>query len=272
MISKRLSSVPGFVSALLAGVFGITAPAADAGVETCIETGAAVDLAGQRPTEDAADGAPAAQMIEKLGASKYRIGMVTLEQKTREIRFPAKVNMNRGLIEYLLCQQRGKVHETLFVTEISPTHLGAAFALLRYPASNELFPVTDEAGHPTGLYPKVNQAVKDGARIAIEVEWTNDGKSRRLAVNGWIQHTVKSTAMKPGPWLYTGGDFSQSKFVPEQTGDLAAIMAVPGAMIHFPGPDNDDKSWQVRSDHVPPVGTPVTIIISPYSTRPVSKP
>jgi len=102
--------------------------------------------------------APATPQIEKLGPSKYRIGMVTLEQKARGIRFPAKVNMNRGLIEYLVCQQRGKVHEALLVTEIPPPHLGGAFALLRYPASNDIFPSTDAAGHPSGVYPNVQHA------------------------------------------------------------------------------------------------------------------
>ena len=171
---------------------------------------------------------PAKPQIEKLGESKYRIGTVTIEQKTREIRFPAKVNMNQGLLEYLICEQQGKVHEALLITEISPTHLCLAFTLLRYPPSNELFSLIDETGHPTGLYPNVAPAVKAGARIAIEVEWTAEGKTHRLPVNDWIQHNIKTTAMKAGPWLYTGSDFHEGKFIPEMTGDLAAIMTMPG--------------------------------------------
>jgi hypothetical protein len=216
---------------------------------------------------------PAKPQIEKLGEFKYRLGTVIIQQKTREIRFPAKVNINQGLFEYLICGQQGKVHEALLITEISPTHLSLAFTLLRFPPSNELFSTLDETGHQTGLYPNVSATVKAGARIAIEVEWNADGSTHRLPVNEWIQHSVKTTAMKAGPWLYTGSDFYEGKFIPEMTGDIAAIMTMPSAMINYPGSDNDDNVWFGFPKRIPPVGTPVTVIITPFSnSRPLPKP
>ena len=222
-----------------------------------------------------ADGAK--PQVEKLGEGKYRIGGVTLDAKTREIRFPTKVNMDNGLQEYIVCKgPQGKLHEALLVTEINATHLSLAFTLLRYAPSPELFGLRDESGHPTGLYPNVPATVKAGARIAVDVEWVADGKTHRLPINDWLQLSVKQEGMKSGPWLYTGSDFYEGKFIPEMSGDLAAIMVDQGCLINYPGSDNVDSGsqvWYAYPKRVPAVGTPVTVIITPYSnTRPLPKP
>jgi len=209
--------------------------------------------------------------VEKLDEFSYRIGDVTLDKQSREIRFPTKVNMSQGLLEYLIVLTKGKVHEALLVTEISPTHLNLAFTLLRYPASLELFSLTDKNGRVIDEHPKVSAAVKAGARIAIDVEWDDQGKTRRLPVNQWIQHTVTSANMKAGPWLYSGSDFQKGHYIPAMTGDICAIMVDPGAITNYPGDDNGDNVWFAFPKRVPPVGTPVTVIISPYSKTPQLK-
>ena len=213
---------------------------------------------------------PAKPQIEKLDETRYRIGKITFDRKTREIRFPAKVNMAEGLLEFLLVQQQGKVHESLLITDASPTHLNLAFMLLRYPASTELFSLLDETGHMTGLYPNVPAEVKAGARILIDVEWKDgEAKNRRNSVNEWIQHSEKSTAMPPGPWLYSGSDSYEGKYIPEITGDIAAVFTAPAAMINYPGNDNEsDLVWFAFPKRVPAKDTEVTVIISPFAKTP----
>lgn len=214
---------------------------------------------------------PAKPSVVKLDETRYQVGQVTFDRKTREIRFPTKVNMSEGLIEYLLVLKQGKAHEALLITEISPTHLNLALTLLRYSPSRELFFLSDEAGRLTGNRADVPAAVKNGARIAVDVEWTENGNTRRVPVNEWLQNTAKDTVMAPGPWLYTGSDFSEGKYIPELTGDIAGVMVAPSAIINYPGSDNlDDVTWFAFPKRVPSVGTNVTVIIAPYSnTKPL---
>ena len=73
--------------------------------------------------------------VNKLDETRCQIGGVIFDQKTREIRFPTKVNMTEGQLEYLIVHENGKVHESLLSTTVSPTHLNLAFTLLRYPPS-----------------------------------------------------------------------------------------------------------------------------------------
>ena len=203
--------------------------------------------------------------VKKLDATHYQIGGISFDEKTREIRFPAKVNLTEGLLEFLIVHQNGKVHEALLSTEISPTDLNLAFTLLRYPPSRELYPLPEEDGAASSKFPVVPSDTKARARIAIDVEWTMDGKVRRVPINEWLQHAVKATSMPAGPWVYGGSEFFEGKFIAETSGDIAAIFLAMSALINYPGDDNNSNDvWTPFPKRVPPVETNVTVVIAPY--------
>ena len=226
----------------------------------------------QQAPEAAAE--PVKPSVRKLDGTRYQIGGVIFDQKTREIRFPTQVNLTEGLLEYLIVHQNGKVHEALLSTEISPTHLNLAFTLLHYSPSKELYPLPNETGGTSNNFPEVPAEVKATARVTIDVEWTAEGKVRRVPVNEWIQHSVTSAAMPAGPWVFGGSDFHEGKFVAETTGDIAAIFLSMAALINYPGDDNaDDTAWAPFPKRIPPEGTNVTVIIAPYqNVKPLPKP
>jgi hypothetical protein len=209
--------------------------------------------------------APVEPVIRKLDEFRIQIGGVTLDQRTREIRFPAEINMKEGLLEFLIVHTKGKIHESLLVTDISPTHLNLAFMLLRYKASPELYPIFEELGVSSGKFPEVDEATRVGARILIDVEWEQDGKMRRMPVNDMIQHAVKAQAIPAGPWVYGGSVVHDGKYSAEVTGDIAAIFLSASAMINYPGEgNNDDTIWIPFPKRVPDFGTKVTVIIAPF--------
>lgn len=212
---------------------------------------------------------PVKPNVEKLDGNRFRIGKVVFDRSTREIRFPARVNMTEGLLEFLVVHENGKVHESLFITDTSPTDINLALTLLRYSASRELYPLPNETGGVTDKYPDVPEDVKQGARVALFIEREESGTTRRVPANEWIQHAVKSTHMPSGPWVYGGSEFHDGKFVPETTGDLIAIFVAPSALINYPGADNrDDTVWLVYPKRVPAEGTHVQIVIAPYKNIP----
>ncbi len=203
--------------------------------------------------------------VKKLDNTRYQIGEIIFDEKSREIRFPVSVNMTEGLLEFLVVHQSGKIHESLFHTEISPTQLNLALTLLRYPTSKELYPLPNERGDVSDRYPDVSAEVKAAARVIIEAEWTEDEKIHRFPVNEMIQHEVKATAMAAGPWVYSGSDFSDGKFVAETSGDIIAIYLAMSALINFPGEDHgNDSVWIPFQKRLPAHGSVITLIIRPY--------
>lgn len=246
-------------------------------IPACVSLALAQDRPPAEPKSlPAADQAaePVKPSVKKLDGTRYQIGEVVFDQKAREIRFPAKVSVTERTLEYLIVQQNGKAYESLLVTAISPTHLNLAFALLRYLPSRELYALPNETGGISGNFPVVPAEVKAAARVTIEVEWSEDGKVRRVPANEWIQHQVKATAMPAGPWVYGASDFYEGKYVPETTGDIAAISVSSSALLNYPGADNDDGNvWTPFPKRVPAEGTNVTVIIAPYQTaKPLPKP
>ncbi|NJM38536.1 MAG: hypothetical protein HC845_12125 [Akkermansiaceae bacterium] len=203
--------------------------------------------------------------VTKIDETRYQIGEVVFDQKTREIRFPARVNMVEGLIEFLVVHQNGKVHEALLSTEISPTHLNLAFTLLRYPPSRELYPLPSATGGASGNYPEVPADIKAAARVNVELEWSENEKIKRLPANECIQHAVKTTAMSAGPWVYGGSNIDHGKFAAETTGDVIDIFTSPAAILNYPGDErSDDTVWIPFPKRIPAEGTPITVIITPF--------
>jgi hypothetical protein len=211
---------------------------------------------------------PAKPSVKKIDDTHYQVGDVLFDSKSREIRFPANVNMTEGLLEYIIVHESGKLHESLLSTKISALHLNLAFTLLRFTPSRELCPLPNATGGTSGNFPEVPDETKAAARVMIDVEWKQDDKVRRVPINDWIQHGIKSTAMPSGPWVYGGSDFSDGKYVAELCGDIASIFLAPAAVLQYPGEDYaDDTVWTPFPKRVPAVGSEVTVIITPQLTQ-----
>lgn len=217
---------------------------------------------------------PLKPAVEKIDATHYRIGEVTFDQATREVRIPAEVNMSEGLLEFLLVHKDGKVHESLFKTSINATHLNVAFTLLRYKPSRELYVVYDEKGQNIGAANQVPEDVKAAARVNIKVEWNDNGQIKSCPVNEWISDSATEKPMPSGPWVYGGSEIEGGRYAPESSGDIIAIFLTNSAMILYPGADNkNDEVWLPFPKRVPPIDTKVTLIFSPNTpSQPAPKP
>ena len=203
--------------------------------------------------------------IKQLSENEYQIGKVFLNKKTREIHFGAGVNLVDRPLEYLVVSPKGKVHESLFITDVSPFHLNIAMKLLGFQESQELFEIADEDYRPTGEFPDVPDEVKKAARLDILVEWEADGKTHLKPINDLITHSITEKPMAPGPWLYTGSYMHEGQFKAEVNGDIFAIFPAQPAIVSYPGKDNqNDDIWFTHPQRMPGEGTVVKIILKPH--------
>lgn len=226
-------------------------------------------LAGPPAATDAVEesGQPAAGKpnVVDLGGGKYKIGLVTLDKGTRHIWFPAEVNMDEGLLEYAIVHENGKIHESLLHTKTKPLHVNLALKLLRYKGSEELFQILDEDYKPTGKYPVVPEDVKTASRVEVLLSWKGaGGKPRKATLNELITNTATGAPVGATPWVYGGSYLHEGAFAAETTGDIAAIYTSRASLFNYPGKDReDDTVWVPTSKRTPPVGTKVTVTITP---------
>ncbi len=227
---------------------------------------AALALLAARPLP--AQPPPEFSAPKEIAPGIFKVGTVQLDKNASTVTFPAKVNMTDGLLEYLMVSPEGPVHESLFTSEAAPQDVHMAMLLLGAKGMVQK-PDGKEPAHidaaTLARAPKLT-----GDRISLSVKWTGkEGKEQVTPPERWIVRKIftpkkptKTVTAEDGPWLYTGSYFYENRFIAQMDGTFAAMVTFPGALINNPRTgSNDDHIWFVKTDAVPPVGTPVEFTI-----------
>src|SRR5687768_7028313 len=83
------------------------------------------------PLSDAQDASTAgAGVVKEVSPGIYELGPLRIDKEKNTITFPGKVNMNKGVLEYLLTGPQGSTHESLLVTEVPVPDVHMAMLLL----------------------------------------------------------------------------------------------------------------------------------------------
>src|SRR4051812_39072551 len=202
--------------------------------------------------------------VKEVSPGVFEVGAIRLEQKTKTVTFPAAINMDKGALEYLLVGRNGPTHESLLVTDVSPTELEAVMILL---GAKPPKPMVAGVDAPPGQLTKeyLQHAPKlAGLPITIAVTWKDKaGGEKTGEVADWLYYAPNKKSASRGPWLYSGSMFgADNKFLAEVEDIFASLVTNPAALMNNPrkGSD-DDRVWEVNEKAVPPAGTPVTITI-----------
>lgn len=201
-------------------------------------------------------------LFSQVGENLFLMGEVRIDSKAREVRFPAKVNMTEGQIEYVLVTNIGKLHESLLSTEIEPYHLQTALLLLGLKGAGLPDPSQPQSGpakaEALGKIPEIG-----GEPINIEVNWTDShGEKKAVPLETWILKSPKNSVMTKGPWTYSGSRSYEGAFLAQEFGSIISAISDLDAMVNNPRPGHgDDKIWSPNTKAMPKAGTPVEILL-----------
>jgi hypothetical protein len=239
---------------------------------------AAYLLAGPLPIAGAQEPAPppASPTIREEAPGIYQIGLAHLDQKAMTLTFPGVLNMNQGLLEYLIVTPMGSTHESLLVTDAPPTDIQFAMLLLGAKGSGINTPAADQAPPPQidAKYLKTAPRMV-GDDVLIRVKWKAGGEEKTVPVEDWLINLQTKKTVSRGPWIYNGSMFSNGHFLAQTEGSISALVTNPAALINNPRKGNDDDQiWEVNEKAVPPVNSPVQIVIqlTPAVAAPPSSP
>lgn len=195
---------------------------------------------------------PSLPIVQKIGPGLYSLGGIQIDKTARSITLPVKINMNKGLLEYLLVRDGGKTHESLFRTAVDPTQLQVAMLLLGAEGTNQ--PLSQQ-GDPD---------VPKGEPVELTVNYFHDGKIVPVRPEGWVARKDGDTPSASGPlqWVFTGSTVYNGRFMAQASGSIIAIYHDPVALFDNASPGGEsDRIWFVNEAAVPPVGTPLTLTI-----------
>lgn len=191
-----------------------------------------------------------------LGGDRYQLGLVEIDKARRTLTFPAAVLMREGAVEYLVVTRKGKIHESVFVTQIEPRDLHLAALLLGVEPSADLGPADASVRVPAA------------AALQCFVEWDRNGPPARINLHEAlaIAPAGQTTPAKPAPatlWLYNGSRVQQDgTFVAQRDGSIVSIIRDPDALINYPGDTRDDDEAHLPNDPaLPQLEHPVRIVL-----------
>ena len=193
-----------------------------------------------------------------------RFGLVTVNPITRTVSVPGRLEMTRGVLEYVLVTDYGKTHESLLVTEASAYDLHAALLLLNLRAAG------------TNLIPNSAAQVPAASALDLQAEWFADGRRTLRPVHELVALAEAGTGtgighsptghLAPGPWIFTGSFLSPEGFAAHFEGSHVALIHDPAAIVGNPRPDaTDDEIHVPETGRLPTNGTPVTLHFKPHS-------
>lgn len=209
-------------------------------------------------------GAQEPSVIKEVKPGIYELGQLQIDKEKNTITFPGKINMNKGVIEYMLVGMQGSTHESLLVTDVPVSDVHTAMLLLGAKGSGIHAPRPDQQppGQITNEYLASAPELK-GDRIFIKVSWKQEGKEKEVPVEDLITNSQTKKSADRGPWLYTGSMFgADGKFLAQQEEAFAALLTYPVALINNPRKGKEtDTLWEVNEKLTPAVETPVQISI-----------
>lgn len=202
-------------------------------------------------TPDAEKSVPA---IQKVGPGVFEVGGCRLSKAEGWVRFEAAVNMSQGLLEYLIVGNAGKLHESLLRTAVDPYALQIAFLLIGLEGTSQPLSAQGDRRAPSG------------DRVSVHVRRLDDAGSREVPIEQWVR--LKDSPLESVPWVFTGSTMANGVFMAGVEKSIMAVYHDPVAMIdHTLQEGADDEVWFVNEKSVPPVGTPVEVVVARFGPR-----
>jgi hypothetical protein len=187
---------------------------------------------------------------------------VWFDAKRGVVLVDGQVSLRRGVLEMFACIRNTKEHESVVTadTQAFLVHAG----LLRLGA---------EPGHPAQFVPEFKPPT--GTEIDVSVEWRDaQGKLQTARAQDWIRDVKTGKAMMH-PWVFAGSRFwtdeeTGRQYYQAEGGDFICVSNFGTAALDIPvesSQSNDTLEFEAFTERIPPLGTPVRLVLRPVLTK-----
>ncbi len=124
-------------------------------------------------------------------------------------------------------------------------------------------------GHPAQFQPRF--VPPTGTEVAIEVRWKDKkGQVKSSPAQDWIRNIKTKKALESN-WIFAGSgiitdEATGQKYYQADSGELICVLSLPSAMLDLPILSYgaiESRMFEAFEEHLPPQGTPVTILLKP---------
>lgn len=191
---------------------------------------------------------------------------VWVDPKEGAVLVDGQICLREGMLEMFACTRNTKEHESIVSVNAKAylVHAGLV-ALGAVP------------GHPVQFVPEYKMPT--GTEINVLVQYIDeDGNEETVKAQDWIKdiNTKKAMAF---PWVFGGSVFwtdpeSGKRYYQAERGDFICVSNFGTAMLDIPvesSAGNDELGFQTFTDRIPPLGTPVRLLLKPKLKKEVGQ-
>jgi hypothetical protein len=184
-----------------------------------------------------------------------------IDPKEKRVVVDGKVCLRTGTLEMFACLTGTKEHESVVAVDVPAYAIHAA-----------LVAVGAKPGMPAKFQPTYKPAF--GTPIDVSVVWQDDKKKTRTAKGqDWVRN-VRTGKPLDAEWVFAGSSFfTDERGTPQyqaEGGDVICVSNFPSAMLDLPiasSQATSDLLFEAFTDHVPPIGTKVRLVLTPRSEK-----
>lgn len=193
------------------------------------------------------------RVLRKMGGrvledGNIAIGKVKIDRATKELSFPAKINMSEGPIEVLICTPQGRKHESLLVSEADPLNIQLALIL---------------SGASNGARKPPPEGVKGPPMGDLFDVFVVDDKGEKIPVEHYLLDLKKSIPPKRNGWVFVGSQFtSTGKCLASREGNIVVTWSNGNTIFDNPASNGDvDDDININKKLGLKVGQEVTVVL-----------
>jgi hypothetical protein len=193
------------------------------------------------------------RILHKMGGKviddrHIAIGKVKIDRLEKEVLFPAKINMDAGPIEVLICTPQGRAHESLLVSDADP--LNIQLALILSGAANG-------ARKPP---PKGAEGPLQGDLFDVFVL---DENGKKKSVEKLLVDLKKNAPPEKHGWVFVGSKFtSNGRCLATREGNIIVTWSSGNTVFDNPADNGDvDDDINVNNKLGLKIGDVVTVVL-----------
>jgi hypothetical protein len=229
-------------------------------------------IVGCEPTERAAhdrDDKPTTKPAEVRKVDAGKNVVLEIQGEQRRVLVNAKVCLQQGQLELLLCRKLSKEHESILNADVDGRDIHKALLL-----------AGAERGKPA-RYQEDGIKPPTGTKVKISLQYEHKGKRVTVPAGSWVRDMKTRKELKED-WVFAGSGFAKNVLDPKKpdiylandTGDLICVSNFEDAMLDLPiasSKDDAEHSFEAFSERIPDRDTKVVVILEPVLDSKKSK-
>jgi len=201
-----------------------------------------------------------AAQTTRPGAKPVQLKHLKIDRAKRQIVIAAAVAQRQVALEFLLCTERTKDHESLLTTRAKPSSLHAGLLLLGLAPGKPARWTNPVDGKPVFLPPK-------GAMLEITLRWKDEkGVLREAPPADWMLAVATKKRPDPTQWVFVGSDvLDDGRYWADIEGHHISVANFASSVIDVPFRSTDQdalREFTANPATVPPKGTAVEVVIT----------